>query len=52
MLTLDQLKKKGYALPYRCVLCRGDEETVDHILVHYLEARMLWDVMLSLVGVK
>ena len=48
VLTLDQLKRKGYALASWCVLCEKDEETVDHILVHCSKARMLWDIMLTL----
>ena len=30
-LTLDQLKRRGWGMLNRCYLCKGEEETVDHI---------------------
>ena len=41
ILTLDQLKKRGWRIPNRCYLCKEAEETSDHILIHYLKARLL-----------
>ena len=53
MLALDQLKRRGYALANRCTFLYGeDEETVDHILVHCSKPKMLWHIMLTMVGVK
>ena len=49
LITLDQLKRRGRALANRCCLCEEDEETIDHLLIHYKMARMLWDLFLSTV---
>ena len=45
MLMLDQLKRRGRALANRCFLCEEYEETINHLLVHYKKARMLWDLL-------
>ena len=50
MLTLDQLKRLGRALANRCFLCEEDEEDINHLLLHCKKARMLWDLLLSIVG--
>ena len=41
MLTLNQLKRRGRALANMCFLCKEDEETIEHLLVHGKKARML-----------
>ena len=51
VLTLEHLKKKGRALANKCFLC-GEEETIDHLLVHCPKVRVLWDLLLAIVGVK
>ena len=51
VLTLDQIKKRGRALANRCFLCGKDEETIDHLLLHCLVARLLWDLLLAIFGV-
>ena len=43
MLTLDQLKRKGRVLANRCLLSGEEEEMIDHILVHCVKTRVLWD---------
>ena len=50
VLTLDQLKRRGRALANRCFLCEEDEEDINHLLIHCTKARMLWDLLLSIVG--
>ena len=50
VLTLDQLKRRGRALANRCFLCEDDEEDINHLLIHYKKARMLWDLLLLIVG--
>ena len=50
MLTLDQLKPHGRALTNRFFLCEEDEETIEHLLIHCIKARMLWDLFLLIVG--
>ena len=49
VITLDQLKRHGRALANRCCPCEEDEETIDHMLVHFKIARMLWDIFLTIV---
>ena len=49
MLTLDRLKRRGIPLANRCFLCEHDEETIDHLLIHCSRAKMLWDLLLSIV---
>ncbi|RVW13836.1 hypothetical protein CK203_079440 [Vitis vinifera] len=34
VLTMDQLKKRGWAVANRCFLCCEEEESIDHILIH------------------
>ena len=41
VITLDQLKRHGRALANRCCLCEEEEETIDHLLIHYKIAMML-----------
>ena len=41
VLTLDQLKKRGWTLANRCFLCYAEEESIDHILIHCTNARVI-----------
>ena len=52
LLTLDNLKRRGRALAYRCFLCGEGEETVDHLLIHFSKARILWELLLAIFGVS
>ncbi|KAJ9673635.1 hypothetical protein PVL29_023281 [Vitis rotundifolia] len=52
ILTLDRLQKRGWQLPNRCFLCGCEEENVNHILVHCIVVRVLWEFILVLFGVK
>ena len=49
MLTLDQLKRRGIPLANKCFLCEHVEETIDHLLIHCSRAKMLWDLLLSII---
>ena len=49
MLTLDRLKRREILLASRCFLCE-EEETIDHLLIHCSIAKMLWDLVLVIVG--
>ena len=48
VLTLDQLKRKGIPLVNRCCLCEENEETINHLLIHCLRAKMLWVLILAI----
>ncbi|RVW53259.1 hypothetical protein CK203_091640 [Vitis vinifera] len=51
VLTMDQLKKRGWAVANRCFMCCEEEESTDHILIHCSKARALWDLLFALFGV-
>ena len=52
IMALDRLQKRGWQLPNRCFLCGCEEENVNHILLHCIVARVLWDLVLGLFGVQ
>ncbi|RVX21853.1 putative ribonuclease H protein [Vitis vinifera] len=52
VLTLDRLQRRGVQLLNCCFLCGCEEENVNHILIHYIVVRALWDIVLGLVDVK
>ena len=51
VLTLEQLQRRGYSLTNRCFLCLSEVETVDHLLLHCVKTRVLWNLLFSLFGV-
>ncbi|XP_065636444.1 uncharacterized protein LOC136070428 [Quercus suber] len=52
ILTIDNLVKKNLPLVNWCCLCRRDEETVDHLLLHCKLASTLWSEVLIMFGVQ
>ena len=50
ILTLEQLQRRRYSLANRCFLCLSEVETVDHLLLHCVKTRALWNLLLSLFG--
>ena len=52
ILTLDRLQKRGWQLPNCCFLCGCEEENVNHILLHCIVVRALWEIVFALVGVQ
>ena len=40
--STDQLKKSGQIMPSKYFLCKKGEESIDHLLLHYPKASMLW----------
>ncbi|CAL1402815.1 unnamed protein product [Linum trigynum] len=45
VLTLDNLKKRGWCLANKCVLCMKDEESVHHMLVECEYVRNIWSMI-------
>ncbi|RVX20823.1 Protein HUA2-like 3 [Vitis vinifera] len=52
VLTLDQLKKRRWSLPNRCLLCCAADETIDHLLIHCTKSKVLWDLLFTLFSVQ
>ncbi|RVW67586.1 hypothetical protein CK203_063027, partial [Vitis vinifera] len=52
VLTLDRLQKRGWQFPNCCFLCGCEEETVNHILIHCIVVRVMWDIVLGLSDVQ
>ena len=52
ILTLDRLQQRGWQLPNRCFLCGCEEETINHILLHCIVVRVLWENVLALIGIQ
>ena len=47
---MDRLQRRGWHLPNRCFLCGCEEENVNHILLHCIVVRVLWEIVLVLFG--
>jgi hypothetical protein len=52
ILTLDNLRKRNLIIVDRCCLCKRDEESVDHILLHCDLASALWNNIFSRFGIS
>ena len=48
VLTMDQLKKRGFQLASRCPMCKEDEENIDHLLLHCPLVWGFWAALISL----
>ncbi|KAJ9701144.1 hypothetical protein PVL29_006475 [Vitis rotundifolia] len=48
---VDRLMRRGWSMVNRCILCKENEESADHILIHYGKTRELWTLLLSNFGV-
>ena len=48
VLTLDQLKRRGWTLAHRCFFCLVEEESTNHILIHCTKTRVLWELVFVL----
>ena len=51
VLTMDQLKKRGFQLASRCPLCQKAEESINHFLIHCSTIWGPWTTLISLTGV-
>ena len=50
ILTMYQLKKRGFSLASRCGFCGKDEESLEHLFIHCPKVRCMWTVIFSLSG--
>ena len=41
ILTMDQLKRRGWSLPSRWFMCKAEEESANHLLLHCPKATMI-----------
>lgn len=46
ILTGEKRKRLGFMGPSKCVMCDHDEESVDHLLLHYEVASKYWEMVL------
>jgi hypothetical protein len=51
ILTCDNLRKRGFVLASWCCMCKGDDESVDHLFIHCWAARRLWSSVFRAVGI-
>ena len=51
ILTIDQLKRRGWNMPNKCYLCKMEEETSDHLIIFCKNDTMLWNLIFSLFEV-
>ena len=42
---------RGWSLPNKCYLCKGEEESTNHIFLHCPKASMLWHLILAIFDV-
>ena len=50
ILIVDMLMKRGWSMVNRCSLCKDNEESMDHILIHCGKTKELWTLLLSSFG--
>lgn len=50
--NMDHLATRGWYMPNRCILCKQDAETVDHLFIHCSVARSLWMLLFNMFGVQ
>ncbi|KAL4179332.1 hypothetical protein AMTRI_Chr13g86770 [Amborella trichopoda] len=51
-LTLDNLQKRAFQFPNRCIMCLSEEETVTHLLLHCYFAYSIWSQTTQLFGLS
>jgi hypothetical protein len=47
ILTLDNLRRKNMFLINRCGMCKKDEESIDHLLLHCECVKFLWNAFFT-----
>jgi hypothetical protein len=52
ILTVDNLRKRHIIIVDRCCLCKRDEESMDHFLLHCDVASALWNHIFTQFGMS
>jgi hypothetical protein len=52
ILTYDNLQKRNVVVVEGCCMCKKNEESIEHLLLHCEVARDLWSCILTLFGVE
>ena len=50
ILTAENLRRRHITLVSWCYMCKANGESVDHLLLHYVYAKELWDLVLAVFG--
>ncbi|XP_059070479.1 uncharacterized protein LOC131860126 [Cryptomeria japonica] len=50
ILTGERLSRLGFLGPFRCVMCKKADESLDHLLLQCEEAQMVWNFLLGKLG--
>jgi hypothetical protein len=50
--TIDNLRKRNMVIVNRCCLCKNAAESIDHLFLHCILAKDLWDSVLLSFGVS
>jgi hypothetical protein len=50
ILARDSLMRRGITMVNRCCMYKCSDETVDHLLIHYIVAKELWSFVFSMFG--
>ena len=51
ILMIDHLKSIEWTMPNRCYMCKNEEESIDHLLLHCPKVSILWQPVFSLFGI-
>ena len=52
IFTMDNLWKQRIIVVDRCCMCKRNEESIDHLLLHFEVVCAIWNVFLSLFGLS
>ena len=52
ILTQDNGQKRSWHGPQWCVFCKVDNESIDHLFVHYSFTKILWKEVLQFFNEK
>jgi hypothetical protein len=50
ILTAENLRRRRVILVSWCCMCKADGESVDHLLLHCVYAKELWDMDFAMFG--